>query len=194
MDHPTEGNAQMSIDLSPHQAEPGTTFRARAEILVNATPENAYDVVTDLARSGEWSAECTGGRWVLGEPGAVGSIFRGDNVRGTDVVAWAPVIRGPWHTEAEVIEAERGKVFRWVILNSERRRQESTWSYEFEPAGTGCLLVHSYRLGRLTEGLEKILTPLDEEHRGRFVREWNAKIEGDVRATVERIRTVVEKG
>ncbi|MBR7828846.1 SRPBCC family protein [Actinospica sp. MGRD01-02] len=185
----------MSIDLSPHQSEPGTTFRARAEILLNTTPEHAYAVVTDLARSGEWSAECTGGQWVLGEPAKVGSIFRGDNLRGTDVVAWAPVIRGRWNTEAEVIEAEPARVFRWVILNSERGRQESTWTYEFEPAndGAACRLVHSYRLGRLTEGLEKILTPLDEDARGRFVREWNAKIEADIRATVERIKTAVEK-
>lgn len=184
----------MSIDLSPHQSEPGTTFRARAEILVHATPEHAYAVVTDLARSGDWSAECTGGQWVQGEPAQVGSIFRGDNVRGTDVVAWAPVIRGPWSTEAEVIEAEPGRVFRWVILNSARGRQESTWSYEFEPVGDGdCLIVHSYRLGKLTEGLEKILTPLGEEDRGRFVREWNAKIDADVRATVERIKIAVEK-
>ena len=188
----------MSIDLSSHQSEPGTTFRARAEILLNATPEHAYAVVTDLARSGEWSAECTGGHWVLGEPAKVGSIFRGDNLRSADVVAWAPVIRGRWNTEAEVIEADPGRVFRWVILNSERGRQESTWSYELKPAANGtdaagCLLVHSYRLGRLTEGLEKILAPLDEDSRGRFVREWNAKIEADIRATVERIKTAVEK-
>ena len=179
--------------MSARQEEAPATFQVRSEITVHATPEKVYDVITDLARSGEWSAECTGGAWIVGEPGKVGSIFRGDNVRGSDTVPWAPVIRGPWSTEAEVVEAERGAVFRWVILNSARGRQDSTWSYEFAPAPEGCTLVHSYRLGRLTEGLSKIFANLDEEQRARFVREWNAKLADDVQATVERIKTVVEK-
>lgn len=184
----------MSIDLSPYQTVPGTTFSAQAEILVQATPELAYAVATDLGRSGEWSTECRGGSWVSGAPGQVGSIFRGDNSRGSEPVAWAPVIRGPWNTESEVVEAVPGRAFRWVVLNSGRGRQESRWSYEFEPAPDGgCLVTHSYWLGRLTEGLEKIMSGLDDEHRARFVREWNAKLGEDVQATVERLRIAIEK-
>lgn len=174
--------------------ESTTTFLVRAEIQVNATPEALYELVSDLGRSGEWSPECRGGAWVQGEPGQVGSIFRGDNVRGTDVVPWAPVIRGPWNTESEVIEAVPGRTFRWVILNSARGRQESVWSYEIEPAaGGGSTLVHHYRLGRLTEGLSKIFADLDEEGRARFVREWNAKLAEDVKASVAGIKAYLER-
>lgn len=172
-----------------------TTFLVRAEIQVDAAPQALYEVVSDLGISGAWSPECRGGQWVQGEPGRVGSIFRGDNERGTDVVAWAPVIRGPWNTESQVIEAEPGKAFRWVILNSERGHQESVWSFEIEPApGGGSTLVHHYRLGRLTEGLSKIFAGLDDEGRARFVREWNAKLAEDVKASVAGIKEYVERG
>ncbi|MDT0345795.1 SRPBCC family protein [Streptomyces litchfieldiae] len=172
----------------------GTTFEVRAEIRIDASPEAVYDTVTDLGRSGEWSPECTGGEWVEGRPGRVGSIFRGDNLRKPEVVQWAPVIRGHWSTEALVVEAVRPSVFRWVILNSTRGQQESTWSWEIRPDGDGCVLVHHYRLGRLTEGLAKIFAGLDEAGRERFVKEWNAKLGEDVRATVERVKIIVEKG
>ncbi|SFB97888.1 SRPBCC family protein [Streptomyces aidingensis] len=179
----------------PQQTDGPTTFLARAEIRIDATPEQVYDTVSDLGRSGEWSPECTGGTWVHGEPRTVGAIFRGDNLRSREVVAWAPVIRGEWHTESEVLEAVPGRVFRWCVLNSARGRQESVWSFEIEPeADGGCRLIHHYRLGRLTEGLAKIFeSGLDEEGRKRFVADWNAKLVEDVRQTVERIKVVVEK-
>ncbi|MFD4025365.1 SRPBCC family protein [Streptomyces sp. NPDC058576] len=179
--------------MNTHVDDSGTTFLARSEIFVAASPGQVYGTVSDLTRSGEWSVECRGGQWVEGAPGTVGAIFRGDNERGRDTVAWAPVIRGPWQTEAEVLEAVPGSTFRWVILNSARGRQESVWSFEIEPAEGGSLLVHHYRLGRLTEGLSKIFSGLDGSDRERFVKEWNAKLSEDIQATVERIKTVIEK-
>jgi hypothetical protein len=170
------------------------TFEVSAEIHIQADPQTIYDTVSDLTRSGEWSPECTGGSWTSGVPRAVGSIFSGQNMRSTDVVPWAPVIRGGWSTEAEVIEAVPGRVFRWVILNSARGRQDSVWSYVIKPDGDGAVLVHHYRLGRLTEGLAKIFANLDESGRQRFVGDWNAKLAEDVRATLERIKVVIEKG
>lgn len=180
--------------MTDYNSDGVTTFQVRAEIEIAASPAKVYDTVSDLTRSAEWSPECRGGQWVEGEPRTVGAIFRGDNERGQDVVAWAPVIRGPWHTESLVVEAEPGRVFRWVILNSERGKQESTWSFEIEPTATGSKLIHHYRLGKLTEGLSKIFASgLDEAGRERFVKEWNAKLADDVQATVERIKVVIEK-
>ncbi|MFD3869506.1 SRPBCC family protein [Streptomyces sp. NPDC058623] len=165
----------------------------REEIRIEASPESVYDTVTDLGRSAEWSVECTGGTWVSGEPRTVGAVFRGDNVRGTEAVAWAPVIRGNWRTESEVVEADPGRAFRWVIRNSAGGKQDSVWSFEIEPAGDGCVLVHGYRLGRLTEGLAKIFEGLSPEEQKRFVVDWNAKLAADVAITLRRIKDAVER-
>lgn len=181
------------IDDMSQSTDEETTFRVRAEIAIAASPHEVYDTVSDLARSGEWSPECRGGRWISGMPGAVGSVFRGDNLRGTDVVSWAPVVRGGWQTESEVTAAERGRLFQWVVLNSAGEKQDSTWTYEIRPTRDGCVLVHHYRLGRLTEGLAKIFDGLSEAGCARFVTEWNAKLGQDVATSLKRLKTVVEQ-
>src|SRR4051794_8827336 len=88
-------------------------FEDRAECTVAAAPDVVYAVVSDMGRAGEWSAECRGGTWISGEPGTVGAVFRGENLRSPDVVAWAPVVRGTWFTRSEVVAAEPGRTFGW---------------------------------------------------------------------------------
>ncbi|MCF3105133.1 SRPBCC family protein [Streptomyces roseoverticillatus] len=169
-------------------------LRVRARVLIAAAPDTVYDTVSDLTRSGEWSRECTGGRWVSGTPRTVGAVFRGENYRGADVVPWAPVVRGPWTTESEVVAAEPWRLFQWVVRDSAGLRQDSTWTYELEAAAEGCLLVHHYRLGRPTEGLAKIFEQLGEDGRRRFTAAWNEKLADDVAASLSRIKRVVECG
>ncbi|MEV4501917.1 SRPBCC family protein [Streptomyces klenkii] len=164
----------------------------QARILIAAAPGAVYETVSDLTRSGEWSRECTGGRWVSGTPRTVGAVFRGENYRGADVVPWAPVVRGPWTTESEVVAAEPWRLFQWVVRDSAGRRQDSTWTYELQATADGCLLVHRYRLGRLTEGLAKIFEQLGEDGRRRFTAAWNEKLADDVAASLSRIKSVVE--
>ena len=64
-------------------------FQVRVSVSVAAAPVDVYAVVSDLPRSGEWSAECQGGTWVEGAAGEVGSVFRGVNFRTEDAVASA---------------------------------------------------------------------------------------------------------
>src|SRR5262245_46831252 len=90
-------------------------FEVRVSVPVAAAPAQVYDVVSDLPRSGEWSAERQGGTWVQGAPAAVGAVFRGVNYRAEDVVSWAPVVRGEWRTESEVVTAEPGRRFSWSM-------------------------------------------------------------------------------
>jgi hypothetical protein len=168
-------------------------FDLRADIAVSATPDEVYAVVSDLSRSAEWSAECTGGTWVSGDPATIGAVFRGENLRAKDVVAWAPVVRGTWRTESEVIAAEPGRVFRWAMRDGSGRAQDSVWSYEIEPADDGCVLVHHFRMGAPTEGIRGITSEMDETERNRFFADWDAKLAKDLLATLQRIKAVVEK-
>ncbi|MEW2030222.1 SRPBCC family protein [Streptomyces roseifaciens] len=187
---PATGSGTADADAD---ADADAILRVRAHVLVAAAPDAVYDTVSDLARSGEWSRECTGGRWVSGTPRTAGAVFRGENHRGADVVPWAPVVRGPWTTESEVVAAEPGRLFQWVVRDSAGRRQDSTWTYEFEAAGNGCLLVHHYRLGRPTEGLAKIFRQLGPDGQRRFTAEWNRKLADDVEASLSRIKDIVER-
>lgn len=167
-------------------------FDLRADIQVSATPEDTYHVVSDLARSGEWSPECLGGEWVSGKPSTVGAVFRGKNLRSEDVVGWAPLVRGVWHTECRITAAEPGTTFRWMMLSHANEDQESIWGFDMAAAGEGCVLTHHFRMGKATAGIHKIVAELDEPARKRFITEWTAKLEQDLTDTLKRIKDVIE--
>ncbi|MFD7409197.1 SRPBCC family protein [Streptomyces sp. NPDC059866] len=168
-------------------------FQVSVETQVRASADEVYATVSDLPRSGEWSVECTGGQWVEGTPAAVGAVFRGENHRPADVVAWAPVVRGAWTTDSEVVAAEPGRSFRWAIRDSSGRRQESVWSFDLRAADDGCVLVHSFWMGAPTEGIRGITAHMDEKEKQRFFSDWTAKLTADLAATVHRIKQAVER-
>jgi hypothetical protein len=178
---------QSVIDTTP-------LFDLRAEIPVSATADEVYAVVSDLTRSAEWSPECMGGRWTSGEPATVGAVFRGENHRRDDVVGWAPLVRGTWFTEAEIVAAEPGRTFRWAMRTHTGVNQESVWGFDIDPAAEGCVLTHHFRMGRATLGIQKITAELDEAARERFVAEWTDKLEQDIAQTLKRIKDIIEQG
>ncbi|WP_051096250.1 SRPBCC family protein [Streptomyces sulphureus] len=171
-----------------------TLFRVRVETPVQAPPAQVYAVVSDLPRSGEWSAECTGGDWVSGSPGAVGSVFEGRNHRTEEEVPWAPVVRGNWRTHAEVTTAEPGARFHWAMRDSAERLQESVWGFDIAPAPDGSTLAHHFRMGAPTEGIQGITAGMDTAQRERFFAEWGEKLEREMGETLRRLKSVIEKG
>ncbi|WP_208325970.1 SRPBCC family protein [Amycolatopsis arida] len=173
----------------------GETFRVGVDVEIDANPGTVFDYVADLPRSGEWSPECRGGDWVSGQPAAVGSVFRARNHRRPDVVAWAPVVRGEWTTECEIVESTRPSAFRWAMRDRAGRRQQSVWSFELRPgAAGGTVLTHAFWMGELTEGMRGILAELDDAGRRRFVAEWAEKLRDDMETSANRIRAAVERG
>lgn len=180
------GMTQSIVEKSP-------LFDLRGQIPVKASPAEVYSVVSDLTRSAEWSPECIGGEWVSGAPSAVGSVFRGENLRSKDVVGWAPLIRGIWYTEARIVAAEPGRAFRWAMLTHTGENQQSIWGFDLEPAPEGTLLIHHFKMDRATEGIHHIVADLDEDDRKRFFAEWSEKLEKDIARTLESIKSVIEK-
>ncbi|ONK15547.1 SRPBCC family protein [Streptomyces sp. MP131-18] len=179
--------------MADTKIEHASIFQVSAEVYVAASPEEVYAVVSDLPRSGEWSIECRGGNWVSGRPGTVGAVFRGENHRTEDVVAWAPVVRGDWTTESEVVAAEPGRTFRWSIRNHAGQRQESIWSFDIRAADGGSVLVHHYWMGEATEGIRGITAKMDAAEKEKFFADWSDKLKTDLAATVQRIKKVIER-
>ncbi len=184
-----------TLTIPPVIAQP--VFEARAEIQVAADRAAVYAVVSDLGRSGEWSPECRGGEWVVGAPATVGAVFRGVNVRAADVVAWAPVVRGTWSTDSEVVSAEPGHTFRWAMHDKAGQKQDSVWGFDIEPAqdgsADGSTLVHHFRMGAPTEGIRTFTAEMSEAEREKFFAEWGEKLAQDLRSTLGRIKHVIEQ-
>ncbi|MEO6085297.1 MAG: SRPBCC family protein [Umezawaea sp.] len=167
-------------------------FQAGSDVWVSAVPDEVYAIVSDMPRAAEWSVECVGGTWVSGEPATVGAVFRGENRRGPDVVSWAPVVRGEWTTDSEIVAAEPGRVFSWAIRTKSGQAQDSVWTFEMAPADDGCVLAHHFHMGEPTEGIRGITAEMDAEEEQRFFAEWGAKLEKDIAATLRRIKDVIE--
>jgi hypothetical protein len=111
------------------------------ELYIAAPPEQVYDRVADVTRTGERSLECSRCEWLPGAaPGTVGSRFRGHNRKGR-VIRWSRV--------CEVTTAERGHAFAFRTVPERwdpSRMDSTTWSYTLRSDGDGTAVTHSYEI------------------------------------------------
>ncbi len=95
------------------------------EIVASKGPDEMWDLVTDVARIGEWSPECKGGAWLDGGGPQPGARFEGYNE--------FPAFKST--TTCVVTEAARPSVFEWIVLDPsmDPANPGSIWRYEIEP-------------------------------------------------------------
>jgi hypothetical protein len=85
--------------------------------VVDAPAGAIYDLITDVARMGEWSPECAGAAIPDGTTIATGACFTGRNSRGGN----------EWTSPCVVVAAERPRLFSFTAGDPEAA---TTWSYE----------------------------------------------------------------
>jgi hypothetical protein len=105
-----------------------------ASIVIDATPEAVYAVVSDVTRTPEYSPEVTSCAWLDGADEArVGARFAARNKVG----------RGPaWSNHPVVTVAEPGREF--AFARTEKFAGTVEWRYLLSPEGTGTRVVESY--------------------------------------------------
>lgn len=93
---------------------------------IDAPPDVVWNLASDVTRMGDWSPECTGGRWKRGAAGPVpGARFKGRNRRGFR----------RWSTDGRIVAATPGREVAWET--SILGLRSSRWSYRIEPQGDG---------------------------------------------------------
>ena len=143
---------------------------AEVTVEVDAPPGAVYDLVTDVSRMGEWSPECVRCEW-LGEPGEVGSTFKGHNRSGP----------ARWSTVARVLVADRPREFTFATLYKDE--PSTRWTYRFEGDGPT----------RVTESFESIRTPpLIAFAERLFLRNRQAQLEEGMARTLAAIKAAAE--
>lgn len=115
---------------------PMTSRRYAESIVVDATPQDLYAMVSDVTRMGEWSPICTGGWWDEGDGPGVGAWFTGRN----------QTAQRTWETRSEVVVADPGREFAFVVGGAFVR-----WGYAFTPGDEGTTVTESWEF--LPEGL-----------------------------------------
>ena len=118
-----------------------TSIRSHQEsVTVAASAAELYDLVSDITRTGEWSPVCAGCWWDEGTeagvgvgvgPARVGAWFTGRN----------ELPHRSWETRSQVVVAERGREFAWVVGGTLVR-----WGFTMAPVvdGSGTVLTESW--------------------------------------------------
>jgi uncharacterized protein YndB with AHSA1/START domain len=144
---------------------------------VGAGPEVVWGLLSDLARMGEWSPECTGVRWAGAAPGpsgpSVGAVFKGKNKIG---------IRR-WSTKGTIVAAEPNQRIAWDI--AALGLPVARWSYTIEPSEDGCRVTESWEDKRGT--IINAVGPLTTG-----VKDRTAHNEAGMRTTLERLKAAAE--
>lgn len=116
---------------------------------MDATPEEAWGLVADITRMGEWSPETTDAVWQRGAGGpALGARFRGTNQRGSKT----------WRSTCTVTACEPARRFAFDVSIGPFSVAE--WAYEVEPTEGGCLVTELWqdRRGALVTWLSPLVT------------------------------------
>ncbi len=100
-----------------------------ASVEVAAPPQQVWELVSDITRTGEFSPVVEACWWDEGHGLAVGSSFTGRNVTPART----------WETRCRVVELEPGRRFAWEVGAGWVR-----WAYDVEPAGDGTRLTESW--------------------------------------------------
>jgi len=112
--------------MVPMQTKP-LTFQS--SVLVRATAEEVYALVSDVTRTGEWSPVCAECWWDSGQGPEVGAFFTGRNVTPDRT----------WETRSEVVVADSGREFAWSVGPGLVR-----WGYLMEQTDTGTELTETW--------------------------------------------------
>jgi Polyketide cyclase / dehydrase and lipid transport len=104
-------------------------FRHSDSVIVARSPEDLYDMVSDVTRMGEWSPVTKSGRWHDGDGPRVGAWFSGYNETPDK----------KWEGPCEVVVADRGREFTFLLTG-----QMVWWSYTFTPVAGGTRVTESW--------------------------------------------------
>ena len=150
------------------------------EVLVEASAQTVYGLVSDITRIGEWSPECIEAHWTHGEPGVVGSLFVGSNYERNPETGqeWQ------WEMTCEVLEAEAPKAFAWSVLTEAWDYHTSIWRYEIAPRQGGVRLRLKYRMSRPPKGWQAILDRHGPERQLELVDARRQRLDRGMQATL----------
>lgn len=145
-------------------------------VLVAASPEALYDLVSDVTRTGEWSPVCRECWWDEGASGRPGDWFTGRN----------EVPGRTWETRSQVVVADRGREFAFLVGKSYVR-----WGFSFLPEEGGTRVTESWEF--LPAGLAIFAERYGEDAPAQIADRTRAAHEG-IPATLAAIKRIAEAG
>ena len=98
-------------------------------IVIGRSPEELFELVSDITHMGAWSPVCKACWWDEGDAPRVGAMFTGRN----------ELPERTWETRSEVVAANPGREFAWVVTATGTR-----WGYTFDAVEGGTEVTESW--------------------------------------------------
>ena len=136
-------------------------LRHSESIVIAATPDVLYEMVSDVTRMGEWSPTCRACWWDEGDGPSAGSWFTGRNETPART----------WETRSQVVVADPAREFAFVVGGFWVR-----WSYTFRPVDGGTELTESWEF--LPAGLARFRERFGERAEAEIADRTQAAREG----------------
>lgn len=152
-------------------------YNHEESITVKASPQDLYDIVSDITRTGEWSPVCTSCWWDDEESaGSVGAWFTGHNV----------LPERTWDTRSLVVVADPGREFAWVVGGTFIR-----WGYTLTAVDAGTVLTEMWEI--LPEGVEMFEEKYGDEAAAQIADRTQHALAG-IPKTLAAIKRIAESG
>jgi hypothetical protein len=145
-------------------------------VVVRSSPEELYDLVSDVTRTGEWSPVCRACWWDEGASAERGAWFTGRN----------EVPGRTWETRSQVVAADRGREFAFVVGGSLVR-----WGFTLTPTEGGTELTESWEF--LPAGIARFHERFGNDAPRQIEDRTRAAHEG-IPATLAAIKRIAEAG
>lgn len=151
------------------------TRQHQESVTVQASAGALYDLVSDVTRTGEWSPVCTSCWWDdEASAGQVGAWFTGRN----------EIPGRTWETRSQVVAAERGREFAWVVGGRFVR-----WGFTLTPADNGTTLTESWEF--LPEGIAMFREKYGDEADAQIAERTQQALDG-IPKTLDAIKRIAE--
>jgi len=131
---------------------------SHVEVVVDATVEQVWDVVSDVTRVGEWSHECRGAEWLGGADRAVaGARFRGTNRQG-----WAR-----WSRTSEILALDPPHEIVWRTVPMWLLPDSTEWRIKVDAAEGGARITQRFRVLRAPAFHDRLFAQMLPAHQDR---------------------------
>jgi hypothetical protein len=150
--------------------------RYSESVVVGRSPEDLYDMISDVTRMGEWSPICRACWWDDGDGPRTGAWFTGRN----------ELPERTWETRSEVVAADRGREFAFVVGGSWVR-----WGYTFTPVDGGTQVTESWEF--LSGGITRFNDRYGDDAEAQIAERTEAARRG-IPVTLAAIKQAAEAG
>ena len=154
---------------------------AEVTLVVAATPQALWPLVSDIQIPARFSSEFRGAEWLDGATGpAAGARFQGRNYHPS---------AGEWETTSTICEYEPERKFGWSVGDLER--PAARWRFILEPEAGGTRLTQWVQIGPGPSGISAAIDAMPGKE-SRILHRRLAEHQANMQATIAGIKSMAE--